>query len=174
MFDALAVLLFWSAISGPDVVYYVVRYGDTEIDDFKHWPGRSLRASDSPFRFTEAVDESGVPKEVTIEGVGIVTLNDLLPSNDTIAFLVIKDDSILYERYYQGHAQSSLSQAFSTSKSILSILTGVVVHEGLIKSVHQPVTEYVPDLADNGFGNVTIERLLQIETAANEVRYGLR
>ena len=167
--DALAVLLLWSAISGPDVVYYLVRYGDTEIDDFKHWPGRSLQASASPYHFTETANESGMPTEVTVEGVGTAKLDDLLPSNDTIAFLVIKNDTLLFERYFQGHTQSSLSQAFSTSKSILSILIGVAVHEGLIKSVDQTVTEFVPELADNGFGNVTIESLLQMRSGMDYV-----
>jgi CubicO group peptidase (beta-lactamase class C family) len=83
--------------------------------------------------------------------------------------LVIKDDTILYERYFQGHTQSSISQAFSTSKSILSILIGVAVDEGLIKSVDQPVTDFVPELADNGFGNVTIESLLQMRSGMDYV-----
>ena len=110
-------LSVWSIISGPDVVYRVIRYCcDTEIDDFNYYPGRSLRASASPFHFRETDDAAGVPEFVTISGDEEVSLDNFLQSSDTIAFLIIKDDTILYERYFQGHSEFAISQAFSASK----------------------------------------------------------
>ena len=106
-----------------------------------------------------------MPETVTIDGVGEVRLDDLLETSDTIAFLVIKNDIILYERYLQGHTQSALSQAFSTSKSIQSILIGIAIDDGHITSVDQPVTDFVPELHEGGFDSVSIKDLLQMKSS---------
>ena len=149
--------------SPPDVVYTPIDV--TSIDDFRHYPARQLHASDFPFHFAKSEDRSAVPETVTIDEIGEVRLDDLLETSDTIAFLVIKDDIILYERYLQGHTQSALSQAFSTSKSIQSILIGIAIHDGHITSVDQPVTDFVPELAEGGFDEVSIKDLLQMKSS---------
>jgi len=109
------IMAAWVAVAGPVTVYRVVRYGDTMIDDFKFYPFRRLQASDSPFLFHEKAAGLSMPGVVELDGGTQADLEDLLQSNDTIAFLVIKDDALVYERYYQGHTQSSLSQSFSMS-----------------------------------------------------------
>jgi CubicO group peptidase (beta-lactamase class C family) len=48
------------------------------------------------------------------------------------------------------------------AKSVTSILIGSAIDEGLIKSVDEPITNYIPELAKNGFNKVTIKHLLQM------------
>ena len=53
---------------------------------------------------------------------------------------------------------------FSASKSITSLLIGAATDDGLIGSVLDPVTTYLPELADGGFDRVTIEDLLRMDS----------
>jgi CubicO group peptidase (beta-lactamase class C family) len=159
----------WVTVAGPVTVFRVVRYGDTNIADFSHYPGRVLRASDSPFRFEQAQEEPSFPPEALLDYGSQGVLDQILESNDSIAFLVIKDDMILYERYYQGHTETSLSQSFSMSKSFLSMLIGMAIDDGYLAGVDQPVIEFVPELAENGFGKVEIKHLLTMMSGSSYV-----
>jgi CubicO group peptidase (beta-lactamase class C family) len=165
----LVTLAAWIAVAGPVTVYRVVRYGDTMIDEFKFYPFRRLRASESPFLFEENRSGLFVPSVVELDGRTQSELEDLLQSNDTIAFLIIKDDALVYERYYQGHSQSSLSQSFSMAKSFTSALVGMALDDGLIASVDQPVTGFIPELAEAGFEDVTVRHLLTMMSGSNYV-----
>lgn len=163
----LIVLTMWAAIAGPVTVFRIVRYGDTNIADFSHYPGRELHASDSPFRFEQAQEEPSFPPEAFLEYGSEGVLDRILESNDSIAFLVIQDDRILYERYFQGHTETSLSQSFSMSKSFLSMLIGMAIDDGYLAGVDQSVLEFVPELADNGFGKVKIKHLLTMMSGSS-------
>jgi CubicO group peptidase (beta-lactamase class C family) len=85
-----------------------------------------------------------------------------LSAHDTTAFLVVHDDAILFEEYYNGGAVDRPTFAFSMTKSFTSVLVGCAVSDGIIESVDQPVTDYVPELASAGFDEVKIEHLLQM------------
>ena len=66
----------------------------------------------------------------------------------TVGFLVLHQDSIVFEEYYDGYQASSTSMIFSVSKSIISLLCGIAVDEGHIASVDDPVVKYLPEFAD--------------------------
>lgn len=162
-------LVVWVAVAGPVTVFRVIRYGDTTIDDFTHYPSRRLVADDSLFRFDEGADRLRVPAVVELDGGTRTPLDEVLSANDTIAFLVVKDDTILFEEYYQGHTQSSLSQSFSVAKSITAALVGAAIKDEIITSVDQPVTDFVPELAAQGFDVVTLEHLLTMTSGTDYV-----
>lgn len=158
------ILIVWVILAGPVTVSRVITRGDTTIYDYNRFPGRELHPSPAPFRFEVALREDVIPERVVIDGLGEIRVEDALESSGTLAFLVIKDDVIIAERYLHGHSETGISQVFSTSKSITSILIGAAIDDGLIKSVNDPVTDYVPELIDGGFGNVTIENLLNMQS----------
>jgi CubicO group peptidase (beta-lactamase class C family) len=164
LLGAVVVLLLalWAWTASPDTVFRIILYNISGIEDDKIFPSRPLMASQTPFHFIESPDPSRVPQTITFEDGRQMPLEDLLESNDTVAFLVIKEDTLLLERYYGGYTQSSPSLAFSMSKSILSILIGCAIDDGYIQSVDQPVTDFVPELAQNGYERVTIRHLLQM------------
>lgn len=167
---ALFLLTFagWIIVAGPVTVFRIVRYGDTQIDDFLYYPGRHMAASPSPDRLINPVSPGqSSPSILVPAGEGTVNLNELLSENDTTAFLIWKDDQLVYESYYQGHTQSSLSQSFSMAKSFTSALVGMAVEDGYILSIDQPVTDYVPELAGKGFSRVTIRHLLTMTSGSS-------
>jgi len=89
-----------------------------------------------------------------------MAFDDFLETNETVAFLIIQNDTIVYENYFKGYEKATVVPSFSMAKSILSILTGCAIDDGLIKSVNEPVTNYLSELEDNGFDKVTIENPL--------------
>ncbi|MCH1484722.1 MAG: beta-lactamase family protein [Flavobacteriaceae bacterium] len=69
-------------------------------------------------------------------------LQNLNAGGKTKSFLVIKNDSILFEKYYDGYDQNSLSNSFSVAKSIVTSMMGKAIMEGKIKGLDQPVSDY--------------------------------
>ena len=87
-----------------------------------------------------------------------------LEKNNTVAFLIVRNDSLLYERYFDGFSRESVLPSFSLAKSFVSALIGIAIAEGKIKSVDQPVTDFIPELADTGFNKVTLKDLLEMRS----------
>lgn len=158
----LAVMAISLVMQGPVTVYRIVAHGDSTIEDYKLYPFRALAASPRPFRFTEALRSELT--RVAIDGRGEIDLVEFLEQSNTIAFLVIQGDRLQFERYFRGHDKTKVSQVFSVSKSILSILIGTAIDDGLIGSVEDVVTKYVPQLASGGFAKVRIVDLLQMNS----------
>lgn len=163
----LVVVIAWIAIAGPVTVLRVVRYGDTDIDDYSHYPGRELAPGVSPFVPAQADEEMVISGESLSEYGSGIDLETVLDANNTIAFLVLKDDTILYERYYQGHTVSSVSQIFSVTKSFTSALIGLAIEDGLIDAVDQSITGLIPELEEKGFGDVTFRHLLTMMSGSS-------
>ena len=162
------VMAAWMVAAGPVAVYRILRYGTTTIHDFNHYPARSLRPSDHPQPLIENLQAARLFQQPRY-GDGQQTLDSLLEGSDSIAFLILKDDQLLYERYFQGHTAASYSQFFSVSKSILSALIGLAIDDGYIRSVDQPVTDFVPDLEGRGFENINVRHLLQMTSGTSYV-----
>lgn len=163
------IMAVWTVIAGPITVFRIIRYGDTDIDDFTHYPGRRLRPSETPFLFEESDIAFQVPPSLLADYGDEGDLGQFLEANNSIAFLVIRDDVILYERYFQGHSASSLSQLFSVSKSFTSVLVGTAIDDGYIESDEQAITDFVPELQEAGFASVKIHHLLTMMSGSSYV-----
>jgi CubicO group peptidase (beta-lactamase class C family) len=159
----------WMVIAGPETVGRILRYGDTKIDDYLHYPYREMSADPSPFALVESGNRAEVKIDVPVPSGSTTDLDDLLEGNDTIAFLILKNDRLVVERYYQGHAPSSISQSFSMAKSFTSILIGQAIDDGYIHSVDQPITDFIPELSDSGFSPVTIRHLLSMTSGSSYI-----
>ncbi len=86
---------------------------------------------------------------------------------ETVAFLVIKNDSVRFEQYWDGFGDSSLTNSFSMGKTFVSILTGIAVAEGKIKSVDQPVGDFIPEFSTGENARLTIRHLLTMSSGIN-------
>jgi CubicO group peptidase (beta-lactamase class C family) len=80
----------------------------------------------------------------------------------TTAFLVIHKDSILCEKYWGEHNENTVSNSFSASKTILALLVGIALDEGKIKSLDEPIGNYIPEFKMLGRQKITIRHLLQM------------
>jgi CubicO group peptidase (beta-lactamase class C family) len=138
-----------------------VWYNFANIGDHRIFPSRSLSPSPTPHQFKRSTTPQG-PKTISIGDKKNQPFEKVLKDSKTVAFLVIRNDSILYDHYTNGHSAKAISASFSMAKSVTSMLIGIAIQEGKIKSVKDPVTNYLPELKENGFEQVTIEHLLQM------------
>jgi len=90
-----------------------------------------------------------------------------LAETQTIAFLVLKNDSVYYEEYWDGYDANSLSNSFSAAKSIVSILVGIAIDEGKIRSVDQEVSDFIPEYKQGLNAELTIKHLLTMSASFN-------
>lgn len=89
---------------------------------------------------------------------------DYLEKHESIAFLVIQDSQILYEEYWDGYDQTSYSNIFSATKSIVSLCIGIAIDEGKITSVEDPIGKYLPEFSNDKRGGITIKNLLTMSS----------
>lgn len=84
--------------------------------------------------------------------------------NNIGGMVVRKDDQILYEKYFNDCNASSRFHVYSVSKSVLSILFGIAIDKGYIKSIDQKVLDFFPDYKikknENAIQNITLKHLL--------------
>lgn len=159
MLRIVLVLMLISLLSSCKVYRFFV-YNFADINDHKIFPKRELPASETPFHFYQSKKEIK-PKSVTINEK-TYSFEDYLKQNETVAFLIIRNDSILYEEYFDGYEQHSIVPSFSMAKSVTSMLIGKAIEDGLIQSVQNPVINYIPELKNKGFEDLKIEHLLQM------------
>ncbi|MES2560993.1 MAG: serine hydrolase [Bacteroidota bacterium] len=153
---AICVLLFPSCQLGR-----FIWYNFSDITDHNIFPARALPASVIPFTFYKDEQKQIAPKSVEINGKS-QPFESFLKERETVAFMVIRNDSILYERYFSDYDSASIVASFSMAKSYTSALIGCAIDDGLIGSVNDPITKYIPEMGKNGFDKVTIRHLLQM------------
>ena len=153
------------------VVYplaYVVRvflWQNSDVNDYRKFPERRVAAGSATFDFMESPDEARV-RALFEADPAVDDLDAFLAENHTQAFIVIQDDRILYEKYFNDTRRDSIVTSFSTAKSFASTLVGIAIAEGHIESVDEPITDYLPELAerDPRFGDITIRHLLMMSS----------
>lgn len=93
------------------------------------------------------------------------TLHAEIEKYDPAAFLVIKNDSIVFEEYWDGYNEKSLTNSFSMAKSYIGMLIGIALDEGKINSIDDPVANYLPQYKDHP--ELTIKHLLTMSSGIN-------
>lgn len=132
-------------------------------EDIKKFPTTEIIASKQPFDFHESNEEkSFFIDQYSKSGSNAINLHEFLEDFDhNLAFVVIKNDSILFEHYAEDYSSERIVTTFSVSKSIISMLIGVAIDEGKINSLQDPIVNYLPKLDKDEFGKITIEHLLK-------------
>lgn len=155
-----SVFLFACLLLGSCTVGRFVIYNFAGTNDWRKFPSRPLPASPEPYHYAVAETEQ-LPHGITYEGK-TQTFDEFIEERETVAFLVIQRDTIVYERYYKGYDEAHLHASFSMAKSLLSMLIGCAIADGYFTGVDQPITDFIPELRKNGFDKVTVENLLQM------------
>ena len=137
-------------------VIYLTGNNTAYLSDYKHFDNRIIEPS--PVAKPWAKHNKYNTIEETEE---LATINKL---RETKAFLVIKNDSIIFEKYFDGYSESSKSNSFSMAKSITVSLLGKAIMDGKIRSFDQPVGDFF-DEYKTGFGaELTIGNLASMSS----------
>lgn len=119
-----------------------------------------LERNDRPLTFTYAFDGQALTPE------------QFLDRTYTDALLVMKDGRIVHENYRNNSDERTRFMGWSMTKSLVSILTGIALDEGKIRSLDDPIDAYLPELKGGGYEGVTIRQILQMRSGVlYEERY---
>jgi CubicO group peptidase (beta-lactamase class C family) len=155
--------------------FYLTRaifWRESDYKDYEKFPARTIHNAPPTFRLDELPADN--PYASQIESIANTYNNGsfegYLDSSGTTAFLVVHDDELVYERYSDGYDETSVHTSFSMAKSFASALVGIAIDEGDIKSVDEPITNYLPELLerDERFKSITIRDLL---TMSSGIKY---
>jgi CubicO group peptidase (beta-lactamase class C family) len=145
-------------LRGLQVVYF---QGHTTayIDDHPEFNNRKIASGDAYQAWPKHKEYNSVSPTEKLQET-----NDNL---GTIAFLIIKNDSIWYENYAEGYTDTTLTNSFSMAKSITTALLGKAIKDGYIKSLEQPVSDFFPEFKNPEFSVLSVGDLAAMSSGLN-------
>ena len=159
VFIALNLLI---VIAGKTYLYkgfantYLKGRSTADIDEYKIFENRIVKNTDvvQEWSKAKAYNQTKIPAKYTPD----------MERMQTIAYVVIKDDSIQHEEYWNGYSDTSHTGSFSMAKSIISILVGIALEEGKIKSLDEPISDFLPEYNEGDKSKITIRHLLTMSS----------
>ena len=143
----------------PSFLGRVLTHWDSSVTDYKVFPERKIQKSEKPYFYTKNIDS--FLENVTVSYSGKQkSLKEFVKSTKTTSFIIVKHDEIVYEQYANGFDENSINTSFSMAKTVVSLLIGKAIENGHIKSVKEPISNYISELKDKNTGKTTIEDLL--------------
>lgn len=165
LFLALAML---SILYSPVYVYRLLSQNVADVYDYQLYENRIIKGADSVFQFIEQKEKDYVEALFAdrVSRSGFKSFDEWAEKSQTTALIFIRKDSILYENYFNGFSRDSYFHSQSMAKSFISFLIGAAIDEGLISSVEDAITVYVPELLerDSRFGEISIKNLLEMRS----------
>jgi CubicO group peptidase (beta-lactamase class C family) len=161
LFTLLALLIvvnLFIVLSGRYYIYtgirhtYLVGQSGPSIYELDVFPHTSIEKADQTSKWIPASNFN--KKE--LNALDLSFMNDL----QTRAYLVFKGDSIVFEKYFDKHDINTVSNSFSAAKTVVALLIGIAVEEGKIKSLDEPVGNYIKEFNSQGKEKITIRHLL--------------
>ncbi|WP_293787580.1 serine hydrolase [uncultured Pedobacter sp.] len=145
----------------------VLKYRTPNTETYKIFPQEVSHKSDSVFHFIRSVKQRNDLDTLHVRDGDnrYIPLKDYLKNGQVNVFMVIRNDSILYERYAKGYSDSTLTSIFSGAKSMISIAVGQALADRSIRSLNDKVTQYIPELKSNpAFAKITLKNLLDMKS----------
>src|SRR5262249_26302988 len=110
-------------LSGSCIYARMFYYNVPNLDAPRYFDSRTVRASPAPLPL-EKSDVEDAPVLGDVERATYGSFDALLERNETRAFLELRDDTIVYERYFGGVTATTALPSFSISKTFAALLVG--------------------------------------------------
>lgn len=128
-------LAVWLSLPRFDYILPALRYRLPKIDQYPLFERAVVAAGDpQPWPYAPGVASARIPDSAEAAFAAL----------ETTAYLVVKDGAIVLEQYWDGYADTLWSNSFSMAKSVVSLLVGCAIDDGYIRSVDQPVADFLP------------------------------
>ncbi|MGE4289011.1 MAG: serine hydrolase domain-containing protein [Salinivirgaceae bacterium] len=152
----------------PKYMYRLITQNVADIYDYQLYENRMIQGAKSTFEFTKSTDSAFVEGlfEDRVANSGFKTFAEWAEKSQTTALIFIRKDTVLYEKYFNGFTRDSYFHSQSMAKSFISFLIGAAIDDGLISSIDDAVTRYIPELLqrDERFGKITLRNLLEMRS----------
>ena len=140
---------------------------DASVDDYLYFPERKIAKAEVPHEIKREID--GGLTAVLEDLFDAGNFSDFMAKTQTQAFLIIKDNSLVFEAYGKGCGRESIVTSFSVAKSFDSAMIGKLIEEKKILGVNQSITDFIPELLerDTRFSKIRICDLLGMTSGIN-------
>jgi CubicO group peptidase (beta-lactamase class C family) len=172
------ILMFFSYMSDYKSFTYVGRtvlWGESDFYDHQKFANRQIEKANESHTFEYNLKEGYIDDLLMDINYNYkqkrYTIGDteqFFIETDTTSFIIIKNDKIIYEKYFNDYSRESINTSFSVAKSFVSFLIGKAIEDGYIESIEEPITNYIPELSNKGFEEISIEHLLKMSSG---IRY---
>ena len=113
----------------------------------------TVKASDAVFI------NSGSPKNILDESIeAAIEFSEKMGSH---ALLIYQNDEIILEKYFDDYNAETISDTQSMHKTVLAMMVGIAIDEGIIESVNEPASKHLIEWRDDSRNQITIKHLLQ-------------
>lgn len=147
----LAAVVVYLSIPSNYYVHRALMYQLPKIDQYKIFENRAVKAdAPQPWNFSVDFNKEDVPPKYQ------AYFDEL----QTVAFLVLRHDTVIFEKYWDGYDENSYSNSFSMAKCLLSLLVGCAISDGYIESVEQPVGDILTEWNNYQGDTLRIKHLL--------------
>ena len=134
-------------------ITYLKGYTSSYIHDFVYFPANKINAGQhQEWLVSKNYNKVRAPN----------FLADLNLELESTAFMIIQNDSVKYEKYWQGYYADSISNSFSIAKSLVSALVGIAIKDKKITGVNQAVCDFLPEFCSDERSKITIKHLLNM------------
>ena len=131
---------FWRALAAT----YLQGHSTAHIDDAANFAQRTISAGPAqPWPLDPARNQKALDPE----------MQAYLKQHGTAAFLVAHQGALLHEQYFAPYGPSSRTNSFSVAKTITTLQVGLAVQQGFISSFDAPITERLPEYANDARGS---------------------
>lgn len=143
-----------------------VTWNFPRTNDYKKMPYQTIKHANNEFEFKKKnIDTLFSDMELNFENMKFKgDFDEYLKLIETNAFIVIRKDTIIYERYFNNYSDSTISRSFSVTKSFLSSLIGIAIEEKFIGSINDKIWHYIPDIDSVKYKDITVASLLNMNS----------
>lgn len=163
----LTLLLFTSLMFSSCHLVRSLLYLRPDHKDNRKFPKNNMAGASVFFNWEYAKNQID-PKKIKVhyKDGKVAKLDSVLNNTFTNAFMIIKDGKIVLENYFYKYSVNKTHGSFSVSKSMLSTMVGLILEDGLIHSLNEPITKYIPELIQNNpeFGRITIGNIFDMKS----------
>lgn len=139
-----------------------IRWWQPSLNDSAKFAKSEISRAAESFRFVSSTGQ------VKYQKLGKY-LDSMLKNSNTNAFMVIKNDTVIYENFAENLNANTLHPSFSVAKSYIGTLVGIAIDKGIISSADDLVMKYLPELAknDDRFQKLTIQHVLDMRSGVD-------
>ncbi|MCV6629455.1 MAG: beta-lactamase family protein [Flavobacteriaceae bacterium] len=134
---------------------------------YKEYPASEIAKSKTTYKL-HRTNEIELPNSFIYKDSVLDISNEIKKRNFT-SLLILKNDSLVYERYYNGNEDSSPVNVFSCTKSMVSLLIGIAHQEGDIPDLNATAGSIVTSLRGTVYEKVRIQNLLDMASGVQWV-----
>ncbi len=120
------------------------------------------------------IEKSNAPKplprepkdllNVKYDAIFTYTLKEHLDKNYSMGFIFVRDGKIIDQHFQYERRADDLFTSFSAGKSVISVLIGIALDEGLIKSLDDIASQYTDKIKNSSYGKIKIRSLLRMSS----------